>query len=535
MNELETGQEMGDFRIVRRIGSGGMGIVYEARQLSLDRPVALKILGPSLTRSADLERFAREAQAAARLKHPGIATVYYVGQDRELCYLAMELIRGQSLRQVLDRLAQAAGDSITLDSVISDPTPPEDAARPLRFDLETETFASLAPGNESAAGSGGRPLPPAVRRLRADPRHVRRACELVRDAAQALGHAHERHVVHRDVKPENLLVDQDGEIHLVDFGVARVHGDLSLTRTGQIVGTPLYMSPEQVLGRGEIDARSDVYSLGLVLYELLALRLPMAGQDRETLLRRIVTRPMPPIRWSNASVPEPLEAIVHRATSKDPDDRYSSALEMGADLTTYLEGRPVAAPSYRYPLDMSELVAARPAAVMLAAFIAAIPAVGLCLVALILFCVWSVAGGFPMPWRLAACLVFGLSLAGGIGVARGLLTGRRWGWFLAGFESAFVGLAGLALVISAGILVVSLISPAPTAGEDSMDGQLGDRLMLGATSILFVPAILLVASSATMAILLLRHDVRAWFRSASQFRKEHARLRIALEAGEGCG
>src|SRR5262245_13575006 len=271
-----------------------MGIVYHARQLSLNRPVALKVLGQSLTRSTDVTRFQREAQAAARLRHPSIAQVYFIGQDKHLCYLAMELIDGISLRRVLDRLETTGASATSLDSVVQEDLAEAPEAQPVRFDSPTEEIAARG-GDEaprSAAAEINPYLSPQARELRTTPAHIRRACEIIRDAAQALAHAHEQGVVHRDIKPDNLLLDRDGKIHLIDFGVARFFEDQSVTYTGQLVGTPLYMSPEQVTGRGAIDARSDVYSLGLVLYELLALRPPIEATNRENLLRTIVTKPL---------------------------------------------------------------------------------------------------------------------------------------------------------------------------------------------------------------------------------------------------
>jgi len=133
---------------------------------------------------------------------------------------------------------------------------------------------------------------------------------VIRDAAHALAHAHEQGVMHRDIKPDNLLLDRKGQVHLIDFGVARFFDDQSVTYTGQLVGTPLYMSPEQVTGRGAIDARTDIYSLGLVLYELLTLRPPIEATNRENLLRTIVTKPLAPVSWRNSAVKSDLERIV---------------------------------------------------------------------------------------------------------------------------------------------------------------------------------------------------------------------------------
>jgi eukaryotic-like serine/threonine-protein kinase len=234
-----------------------MGIVYQARQLSLNRLVALKVLGQALSRGTDVTRFQREAQAAARLRHPAIAQVYFIGQDRHVCYLAMELIEGASLRKVLDRLGSTTTADSSLDSIVRDDLAADPEAQPVRFDVATE-----ATGAEPAAGPPAEINPylsPQARELRTTANYVRRVCEVIRDAAGALSHAHEQGVIHRDIKPDNLLLDRKGGVHLIDFGIARFFEDQAVTYTGQLVGTPLYMSPEQVTGRGAIDARTDLY------------------------------------------------------------------------------------------------------------------------------------------------------------------------------------------------------------------------------------------------------------------------------------
>ncbi|MGI8979464.1 MAG: serine/threonine-protein kinase [Pirellulaceae bacterium] len=296
--DLEAGVQIGDFRIERRLGAGGMGIVYQARQISLNRPVALKVLGQALSRSGDVTRFQREAQAAARLRHPSIAQVYYIGQDRHICYMAMELVEGISLRRVLDRLGTTTTADTGLDTAVEEDLAHEPEAAAIRFDMPTEALhdrqAPPATPHANPSNDVNPYLSPKARELRTGLAHVRRCAEVARDAAQAMAHAHEQGVIHRDIKPDNLLLDRKGKVHLIDFGVARFFEDQAVTYTGQLVGTPLYMSPEQVTGRGAVDARTDIYSLGLVLYELLTLRPPVEATNRENLLRNIVTKPLPP-------------------------------------------------------------------------------------------------------------------------------------------------------------------------------------------------------------------------------------------------
>ncbi|MFO0888231.1 MAG: serine/threonine-protein kinase [Isosphaeraceae bacterium] len=357
--DAKTGFEIGDFRVERLIGAGGMGLVYLARQISLDRPVALKIIGPALNREADIARFRREAQAIARLQHPGIAAVHFIGQDRQVTYLALEYIEGASLRKLIERVAgeRAAGE--TLDSVLAKLPIGEGEAPEVRFDDATVTLGPGPPGASPGDDDSGE-LTPMAKALSATPGYVRRCVELIREAALALAHAHERGVIHRDIKPENLLVDRQGHVHLIDFGLARFLEDTTITNTGALVGTPMYMSPEQVSGRLNVDCRTDVYSLGLVLYELLTLRRPITAPTREGVLRRIVTKALIPVTWRNRMVPREVEGIVHRATAKDPDERYPNAAELASDLQNFLAGQPVNAPRYRYRLDRSEIVAARP-------------------------------------------------------------------------------------------------------------------------------------------------------------------------------
>jgi serine/threonine protein kinase len=366
--DLEANVQIGDFRIERRLGAGGMGIVYQARQVSLDRTVALKILGAALTREADRMRFQREAQAVAKLHHPAIAGVHFIGQDRHVCYIAMEFIDGLPLREVIDRLAAARDQALTIDLALRQDSPDGAEAREVRFDEPTS--AHPRGGDPPAVGepAGRSGLTPEAERLTASRPYLARCCALAIEAANALAHAHDKGVVHRDVKPENILVDREGHVHLIDFGVARFFEDNTLTNTGALVGTPMYMSPEQVTGRIDLDHRTDVYSLGLVLYELLTLARPITAPTREGVLRQIVTKAMPPASWRNPAIPRDLEGVLHKATARDPDDRYQTASEFAADLRRWLDGKSVAALPYRYRLDEREIKAERPAGIMVIAF-----------------------------------------------------------------------------------------------------------------------------------------------------------------------
>jgi serine/threonine protein kinase len=362
---LEANVQIGDFRIEKRLGAGGMGIVYLARQLSLNRLVALKVLGTALTDRTDIARFQREAQAIARLNHPGIAGVYFVGQDGEICYLAMEYIDGMSLREVIKQLSSLERHFQSIDDVLQ-ATSLGGEAPEVRFDGPTLTYTAEPAVNEKPVEPGG--LAAEVKRLISSAEHIRRSREIVRDTAIALAHAHERGVIHRDIKPENILLDRHGKPHLIDFGLARFFEDVTLTNTGALVGTPMYMSPEQVTGRIELDHRTDIYSLGLVLYEMLTLRKPFVSPTREGILRQIVTKAIVPLTWKNRAVSRDLESVVHGAMAKDPDERYQTATALADDLQQSLRGEPVSATPYQYRFDDTTLIAERPRGVTFVSF-----------------------------------------------------------------------------------------------------------------------------------------------------------------------
>jgi serine/threonine protein kinase len=557
---LETGVQIGDFRIERRLGAGGMGIVYQARQLSLNRPVALKVLGQALTRSTDVSRFQREAQAAARLKHASIAQVYFIGQDRHVCYLAMELIEGVSLRRLLDKLGIAASGATSLDAIVREDLAEAPSAAAVRFDSPTEGLAPRGEAAELPAAEPANPcLSPQARELRTSAGYIRRATEVIRDAARALAHAHEQGVIHRDIKPDNLLLDREGKVHLIDFGVARFFEDQSITYTGQLVGTPLYMSPEQVTGRGTIDARSDIYSLGLVLYELLTLRPPIAAANRESVLRTIITKPLPPVTWRNAGLPADLERAVHRATQKDPDQRYATAAEFADDLDRFLAGKPPLAPPYRYRLDEREIIANRPGRITLAAFIFFVCS----------FFVFAVMGSFSLfvgtmmtaipsdmrgssdnEWTLGEVawtfMILTTQLAAGIVLGWGLLAGRTWARWLAVTAAVFaiVGLlaiGGIAVTATTAAQRIDLAKvedalrkmpedkrprTGPYTPEESV--RMIPRAALAILALTALPISLGIVFGGTVLWSLLSRRSAHWFRFAREIRLEHRRLKEQL-------
>jgi serine/threonine protein kinase len=493
---LEPDVRVDDFRIERKLGSGGMGVVYLATQLSLDRLVALKVIGDALNRPDDIARFRREAQAVARLDHPDIASVYYVGQDRQLCYMAMEFVEGPSLRRVIDALAgdpSATIDGLTQTLGAGDDEPPE-----VRYDGPT---AAMPPEADLDAPDPNWPVVPPRGRA-SSPEHIRRSVEIARDAALALAHAHERGVVHRDVKPGNLLLDRKGRVRLIDFGIARFHQDSTVTSAGQIVGTPTYMSPEQIIGRLEVDHRTDVYSLGLVLYELLTLARAVVAPTREGILRHVVTKSLPPVSSLNAAISPSLVAVVHKATAKDPDDRYQTAGAFAADLKNVLDGKPVQAPPYRFRLDLREIDAERPKAIIGVSF-------AFTLVAIIILFWTAMVCLLPPETRrilgydgeIPSVLGPGLGVAFIIfSVAWAILSGRRWG--------RWAGMLGCLGSMAASIWILyGFLTHQPVAGSDLFFANPNP------------PVLFAVAAVSTLAVLA-SPQVGLWFHLARRIRTE---------------
>ncbi len=308
---------LGDYRIVREVGRGGMGVVYEAWQLSLNRRVALKVLPfAAALDPRQLQRFHNEAQAAAGLHHTQIVPVFAVGVERGVHYYAMQFIEGRPLSEVIRALRRL------------DLREPTERATPDNAASEPPT-ALLSSGSSPT----GRPFFQAVARLGIQ-------------AAEALEYAHSLGVVHRDIKPANLLLDTRGEVWVTDFGLARIQAEagLTLTLTGDVLGTLRYMSPEQALGRrGLVDHRGDIYSLGVTLYELLTLQPAVSGSDRQEILSRIAFEEPAPPRRINPEVPRELETILLKVMSKEPESRYATAQDLADDLGRFLEHKPIRA------------------------------------------------------------------------------------------------------------------------------------------------------------------------------------------------
>ncbi len=293
-------RSLGDFELLSEIGRGGMGVVFRAWQRSVGRMVAVKVLPPSLALSAQkVERFEREARAVGKLRHPGIAAVYSVGVDQGMHYFAMELVDGHNLAVELESLRARQRGPTTTVGVLPD---------------------TRAQG------------------------YLRTVARIVRDAADALQFAHANGIVHRDVKPANLLYDSAGRVRIVDFGLARDEALGTITRSGELAGTPHYMSPEQARAkRGAVDHRTDVYSLGVVLFELLTLKRPFDGRSSHEIVSAILFKDPPRVRALNVRVPRDLELICQMAMAKDLRERYADAAALRDDLDRFLSHESIVA------------------------------------------------------------------------------------------------------------------------------------------------------------------------------------------------
>ena len=338
---------LGDFKILREIGRGGMGVVYEAEQESLGRRVALKVLPANcLASPTRLRRFQREAQAAARLHHTNIVPIFGVGQQDGLHYYVMQYIPGQGLDQVLSALSYRVSGSTTSFHG-EEGQPPESHVAQGTFSAAraAQILFSGAVPSEGMAGVDS-DVPRQIARSSSGssaPAHGywRRVARIGVQVADALEYAHRQGILHRDIKPANLLLDNVGTVWIADFGLAKLAGHEDLTHSGDMVGTLRYMAPEQF--QGKADTRSDVYSLGLTLYELLALRPAFDETDRRRLIRQVTQGEPPRPRKINAAIPRDLETIVVKSIAWDPGHRYSTAGELAADLRCFLEDRPIRA------------------------------------------------------------------------------------------------------------------------------------------------------------------------------------------------
>jgi serine/threonine protein kinase/WD40 repeat protein len=328
---LTPGHTFNHYRIDRELGRGGMGVVYEAVHLPLDKRVALKVLpvfaakGPS-----QLERFLREARTAAALHHTNVVPVFDIGQANGLPHYAMQFIEGCGLDQILRDLQDGppgAASALGAPAATGPYVPREETATPARPSRPMSSGSLLLQLGRTGAAE-----------------FYRQVAELGIQAAEGLAYAHQRGVIHRDIKPSNLLLDDQGVLWITDFGLARRADDPALTHSGVLVGTPRYMSPEQAeAARRPVDHRTDVYSLGATLYELVARRPAFSGKTPAEVVVQILEREPVSPRRLNPAVPRDLETIILKAMAKRPEDRYQTAAELAADLQRWQRLEPIRA------------------------------------------------------------------------------------------------------------------------------------------------------------------------------------------------
>jgi serine/threonine-protein kinase len=348
-------ERLGDFRILREVGRGGMGIVFEAEQESLGRHVALKVLpGHALLNPSHLHRFHREARSAARLHHTNIVPVFGVGEGDGLHYYVMQFITGSGLHEVIHELKRLKAEKPSTTEIGARLSPAhslEQIARSLLTGHFTaaptdETHDLDSPNGQPGAAPQA-PLAtvanPASSILSGSGRNFAKGVARVGlQVAEALNYAHGQGVLHRDIKPSNLLLDVQGTVWITDFGLAKAVADSdNLTNEGDILGTLRYMAPERF--RGQSDARSDIYALGLTLYELLTLRPAFDQADRDRLILQVTTEVPPRPCSINSAIPRDLETIVLKAIEHEPARRYQDAAELADDLERFLADLPIKA------------------------------------------------------------------------------------------------------------------------------------------------------------------------------------------------
>ncbi len=353
----------GDYRIVRLLGQSRMSTVYEAHQISVDRRVALKVLSASLSDNPTaMARFRREARTLAKLSHPSLVQVYTAGVDQDSAFIAMEFVVGEDLERHLQRrlapdftenldsseLADAmtqifgtAGSRVPKSPAVGSLGNAEgtDGAAPIESDWGENDGAEAA-------------SPRAQRRL--DPAWCLRIAEAFAEVAEGLHFAHRQGVFHRDLKLSNLILDAMGRLRILDFGLVHVEGDPEITQAGEFLGTLYYVSPEQLRDARRADARSDVYSLGATLYQLLSGRPPLMGKSDTELKERIVRSDPVLLSKRNPSVPNKLETIVHQCLKKDPSDRYATAEALAQDLRRFVQGEDIEAGPEPLPISLAK-------------------------------------------------------------------------------------------------------------------------------------------------------------------------------------
>jgi serine/threonine protein kinase len=284
-----VGKRINDrYKVLELIGGGGMSNVYLAHDIILNRDVAIKVLRyDTENEEENMKRFQREALSATSLMHPNIVSIYDVGEDQNMHYIVMEYVKGKTLKQYI------------------------------------KEFAPLSPA---------------------------RAVQIMKQLTSAIAHAHENQIIHRDIKPQNILMDEEGHVKVTDFGIATSLAATSYTKTNSVIGTVHYLSPEQARG-GIATKKSDIYSLGIVLYELLTGELPFSGESAVSIALKHLQAETPSVRDFDASIPQSLENVILKATAKNADHRYQSVEEMEEDLETCLSPARQNEPKFSPPID----------------------------------------------------------------------------------------------------------------------------------------------------------------------------------------
>lgn len=351
--EISARATLGDFRLIKPIGRGGIGIVYEAEQLSLGRRVAVKVLPfAAMLDPRQLKRFQNEARAAATLEHPHIVPIHFVGQERGVHFYAMQLIEGQSLAEVVRDMRVAPNAASQLENVNPKSV---DATHRSKLDpveelkLETDAKDCMPTAVGANLGQGILSHPSTLNSSASRREFYRTIAQLGAQAAEALQHAHDQGIIHRDIKPGNLMVDCAGKLWVTDFGLARLETNDSITAEGDLMGTLAYMSPEQLSAKSITDSRSDIYSLGATLYELLTRERPFQRRNESSkLLPTVLPDQVPPPSRFDRNIPLDLQTIVLKAMSVEPNDRYLTARTMADDLRSFAAGLAIRArpPSY---------------------------------------------------------------------------------------------------------------------------------------------------------------------------------------------
>ncbi len=346
---------LGDFEIRREIGRGGMGTVFAAWQQSLQRTVAVKILNQAVSSSSTaVVRFQREAQAAAKLHHPHIVPIFAFGEDDGVYYYAMELVDGPGLNAVIaetrerhlaDTASSDLAETLPLSRTPTGAVASNDPA-------VTRNGTGRSDTTDSAIAAAGLP------EIISSDEHFHRVAEHMATVADALDYAHSHGVIHRDIKPHNLILNSDGKMLISDFGLARLAEQPGVTVTGELIGSPLYMSPEQVSGDlGSVNHRTDICSLGATMYEWLTLKPPYPGETREQVISKILTSEPLPLRVHNPRIPVDLETICLKAVERDPNRRYQTAGEMRDDLERYTASQPIQARRASLPTRLGKVIA----------------------------------------------------------------------------------------------------------------------------------------------------------------------------------